>query len=150
MPQFSGKKKLILTFLIINSEMHHLTEEEAMKYIKQNFGKDISRRTYYNYKKSIYENYEKSTLEDYDKRYSGIPVHHDLKRSRNSKGLVTMAMLTERISIIRKGLKLGVNLVKYDRPVNGFTTQYTKNMESKTKAALESAKKLVERIRSKK
>jgi hypothetical protein len=30
MPQFSEKKKLILTFLIINSKMHHLTEEEAM------------------------------------------------------------------------------------------------------------------------
>ncbi|MDR4492633.1 MAG: hypothetical protein R2685_17355 [Candidatus Nitrosocosmicus sp.] len=131
MPQFSERKKLILTFLIINSEMHRLTEEEAMKYIKQNFGKDISRRTYYYYKKSIYENYEKSTLEDYGKHYSGIPVHHNLKRSGNNKGLVTLVMLLERISIIKKGLKLGINLVKYDRPINDFATQYTKNMESK-------------------
>lgn len=148
MPQFSEKKKLILTFLIINSEMNHLTEEEAMRYIKQNFGKDISRRTYYNYKKSIYENYEKATLEEDSKRYPSIPVYHDPTKS--SKGLVTMAMMIGRISIIRKGLKMGINLVKYDRPVIDFDTQYSNNMIAETKAALERSKKLIESVRSKK
>lgn len=149
MPQFSERKKLILTFLIINSEMNHLTEEEAMRYIKQNFGKDISRRTYYYYKKSIYENYEKSTLEEYSKHYPGKPMYHDLKRS-SSKGLVAMALLTERISIISKGLKIGINLEKYDRPVNDFAAQYTKKMVAETKATLERTMKLIETIRSKK
>ena len=148
MPQFSEMKKLILTFLIINSEMNHLTEEEAMRYIKQNFGNDISRRTYYYYKKSIYESYEKSTLVAHSKHYPGKPLYHDLKRS--SKGLVTMAMMIERISIIRKGLKMGINLEKYDRPLNDFAAQYTKKMVAETKATLERSMRFIERIRSKK
>lgn len=44
MPQSSERKKLVLTFLVINSEIHHLTEEEGMKYIKFNFGKYVFRR----------------------------------------------------------------------------------------------------------
>jgi transposase-like protein len=58
--------------------------------------------------------------------------------------------LTERISIIRKGFKIGVNLVKYDKPVNDFDTQYTENMEANTKAVLERSMRLIDRIRSKK
>lgn len=148
MPQFSEKKKLILTFLIINSQMNHYTEEEAMRYIKQNFGRGISRRTYYYYKKSIYENYEKSTLEAHGKHYHDKPMYHDLTRA--TKGLVTMTMMIERISIIRKGLKMGINLVKHDRPIVDFTSRYTKNMESKTRAVLERSMKLIESIGSKK
>jgi hypothetical protein len=75
-------------------------------------------------------------------------MHHDLQRS-GSKGLATMAMMIERISIIRKGLKLGVNLVKYDKPVANFTPLYTKKMVAETKATLERSMKLIDKIKSK-
>lgn len=146
MPQFSERKKLILTFLIINCEMNQLTEKEAMRYIKQNFGRDVSRRTYYNYRNSIYHNYEKTLLQDYRKNYPGLLLHHDLAKS--NKGLVSMAMMTEKISIIRKGLKLGTNLVKYDKPAIDYA-QYMKDQESQMKVSLDKSKKLIEKIQSK-
>ena len=52
----SVEERLVLTFLITNSEIYRLNEKEALEYIQFNFPKPISRRTYYNYKKMIYSN----------------------------------------------------------------------------------------------
>lgn len=147
MPQFSEKKKLILTFLVVNCEMNQLTEKEARRYIKHNFGRDVSRRTYYNYRNSVNHNYEKTVIQEYNKRHPTLQIHHDLAKS--NKGLISMAMMTERISIIKKGLQLDINLSKYDKPVIDYE-QYIANQDAQTKALLEKSKKLIEKIQSKK
>jgi hypothetical protein len=145
MPQFSERKKLILTFLVINCGMYLLKEGEAMKYIKQNFGKAISRRTYYNYRNAIFRNYEKSLLDNYQKDYPGLNMHYDI--SRSSKGLIGMALMTERISIIRKGMKMRIKLTKYDRPIN-IPYVYKTYYDEQTKVLLDKSEKLIARIRS--
>jgi hypothetical protein len=41
--------------LIITCELHDLTEKEALSFIKRKLGTSISRRTYYEFKKTLYE-----------------------------------------------------------------------------------------------
>lgn len=147
MPQFTTKNKLILTLLVINCEIYQLTETEAMKYFKQSFGKAVSRRTYYNYKKSIYLNYEKSMLEEFGNRQAERVIYHDLTKA--SKGIVSMALLKEKISLIRKGFRLGFNLIKYDRSVIPYAQRIT-DPDPQTKLLLERSKRLIEKARSKK
>jgi hypothetical protein len=146
-PQFTAKKKLILTMLIINCEMNHLTENEAMKYINQFFGKNVSRRTYYNYRKSIFQHYEKSMLEEYDNRQPERVIHHDLTKA--SKGIVSMALLKEKIFLIRKGFKLGFNLIKYDRSVIQYA-QHITDPDPQIKLLMDRSKRLIEKARSRK
>ncbi|MDF0682487.1 MAG: hypothetical protein P0116_16135 [Candidatus Nitrosocosmicus sp.] len=146
MPQFSERKKLILTFLVINCGMYLLNENEALKYIKHNFGSAISRRTYYNYRNTVFKSYEKSLLDNYQKDYPGLSIHHDI--SRSNKGLTSMALMTERIAIIRRGLKMGIKLLKYDRPIN-VPSIYQTDYDKQTKILLNKSKKLIARIRSK-
>lgn len=55
MTRFSIKESHILRYLIINCEIWHLNEIESLRYIHEKFGKHVSRRTYYNYKKKILE-----------------------------------------------------------------------------------------------
>jgi len=99
MPQFSERKRLILNFLVINCGIHHLTEDEAMKYIKFNFGKDISRRTYYSYKKTLYDTNKESTL-DINTGYPGLPMLYNLAKS--NKGLISMALMIERKKLLKR------------------------------------------------
>lgn len=40
--------------MIVDCDYHHMTERESLAYIRRQFGKNISRRTYYNYKNIIY------------------------------------------------------------------------------------------------
>lgn len=141
MPQFSERKKLILTFLVINCEIHHLTEEEALKYIKYNFGKDISRRTYFNYKKSIYTSNQKSISTDIT-FYSGLHVIHNLAKS--NKGLISMALMIERNKIIKKGLEKGIKLQRYDKC--NFHPKYYQRQFVQTRNLLNKSLKLIRRI----
>ncbi|MGD9534593.1 MAG: hypothetical protein AB7V56_12605 [Candidatus Nitrosocosmicus sp.] len=143
MPQFSERKKLILTFLVINSGIHHLTEEEAMKYIKLNFGKDISRRTYYNYKKALYENTTHEEPIHYDKSsYSGLSMVYDSIKS--NKGLISMALMIERSKIIKKGIEKGIKLQRYDKC--DFHPKYYQRQFTQTKDLLNDSFKLIKRI----
>ncbi|MDN5846510.1 MAG: hypothetical protein L0H53_09585 [Candidatus Nitrosocosmicus sp.] len=147
MPQFSERKKLVLTFLVINCGMYQFNEKKALKYIKQNFGRSISRRTYYNYKKSMYENYEKSSLDNYPKHNLGMSTYNDL--SRSSKGIISMALFTEKITIIKKGLKMGIKLTKYDKPMT-VLSEYQNDFDDQTKTLLDKSRKLLERLHSRK
>ncbi len=74
-------------------------------------------------------------------------MHHDL--SKTSKGLISMALMTERISIIRKALKMGIKLAKYDRSIN-VTAIYQTDSDAQTKRILDKSRKLLEKIRSRK
>jgi hypothetical protein len=55
MHRFSLSEKRILKLMIVDCEAHHMTEKEALYYIRKQFGRRISRRTYYNYKNIIYQ-----------------------------------------------------------------------------------------------
>ena len=61
MIKLSDKEKQILLYLITNCEIYQLNENEALKYIKENFSIQISRRSYYNYKNQVYKNHEKNS-----------------------------------------------------------------------------------------
>jgi hypothetical protein len=41
--------------MIVDCEYHHMTERESLGYIRRQFGRRISRRTYYNYKNLVYQ-----------------------------------------------------------------------------------------------
>jgi len=143
MPQFSERKKLILTFLVINCEIHHLTGEEALKYIKYNFGKDISRRTYYNYKKALYENNIHEEPIHFDKSsYSGLSMVYDSIKS--NKGLISMALIIERNKIIKKGLEKGIKLQRYDKC--NFHPKYYQRQFVQTRNLLNNSLKWIRRI----
>ena len=53
MGQFTNKEKEILPTLVSDCINYGFTENESLKYIKARFGKEISSRTYYKYKKNI-------------------------------------------------------------------------------------------------
>ena len=55
MSRFSNKEVQNLEYLIINCELCNLNEIESLTYIQKNFGKTISRRTYYKYKQRIHQ-----------------------------------------------------------------------------------------------
>jgi hypothetical protein len=45
----------MLKLMIVDCDAHHMTEKESLYYISMQFGRGISRRTYYNYKNIIYQ-----------------------------------------------------------------------------------------------
>lgn len=47
-------EKRLLKLMIVECDYHHMTERESLSYIRRQFGKRISRRTYYNCKSIIY------------------------------------------------------------------------------------------------
>lgn len=147
MPQFTEKKKMILTLLVINCEMNHLTGNEALKYIKQAYGKDISRRTYYNYKESVFKNCEKSLLDNNGKINPSLSLCCDL--SKANKALISMAMMTEKISIVRQGARMGIKLSKYDKPIDSLHDKEA-NVDNRTKLILDKSRNLLEKINSRK
>ena len=53
--RFSLCEKRILKLMIVDCEYHHMTERESLSYIRRQFGRRISRRTYYNYKNLVYQ-----------------------------------------------------------------------------------------------
>ena len=55
MRRFSPIEKRMLKLMIVDCEYHHMTERESLSYIRRQFGKRISRRTYYNYKNIVYQ-----------------------------------------------------------------------------------------------
>jgi len=55
MHRFSLSEKRILKLMIVDCEYHHMTERETLSYIRRQFGRRISRRTYYNYKNLVYQ-----------------------------------------------------------------------------------------------
>ena len=142
MPQFSERKKLILNFLVINCGIHHLTEEEAMKYIRLNFGNDISRRTYYNYKKILYNNNYESR-QDVNTSYPGLSMVNDFTKS--NKGLISLALIIERTKIIKKGLEIGIKLGKYDKC--NFHPKYYQKQFSQSKKSIDNSHEIIKKIR---
>jgi hypothetical protein len=57
--RFSPAEKRMLKLMIIDCDLHHMTERESRTYINKRFGRIISRRTYYNYKTKVYEGRER-------------------------------------------------------------------------------------------
>lgn len=48
--------------MIIDCDLHHMTERDSRIYINKRFGRIISRRTYYNYKTKAYKGREQVRL----------------------------------------------------------------------------------------
>jgi hypothetical protein len=44
----------MLKLMIVDCDVHHMTERESRLYINKRFGRKISTRTYYNYKNKVY------------------------------------------------------------------------------------------------
>jgi hypothetical protein len=53
--RLSLQRKRLLVQLIITCELHDLTEEESLSFIKRKLGISISRRTFYEFKRSLYQ-----------------------------------------------------------------------------------------------
>jgi hypothetical protein len=96
MLKLSGKEKQILLYLITNCEIYQLTENEALKYIKDKFAKSISRRSYYNHKNQIYKDHDKNLP------YFGLFRFHESKQ--RSKDITSLSLISHRERIIRDGL----------------------------------------------
>lgn len=104
--KLSDKEKQILLYLITNCEIYHLNEEEALKYIKNNFPRTISRRTYYNYKNKVSENHEKKSP------YSGLLKMLNFK---GSKELINLSLMSEKHNMVQDGIKANIKLEEFDR-----------------------------------
>ena len=52
--KFTPSEKRMLKLMIVDCDVHHMTERESRLYITKRFGRPISRRTYYNYKNKVY------------------------------------------------------------------------------------------------
>ena len=96
MLKLSDKEKQFLFYLITNCEIYQLTENEALKYIKDKFAKVISRRSYYNYKSQMYKDHDKSAP------FFGLFRFHESKQ--RSKDMANLSLLSHRERIIRDGL----------------------------------------------
>ena len=101
----SNKEKQILLYLIANCEIYQLTENEALKYIKDKFSKAISRRTYYNYKNQMYKDHDKNAS------FSGLFRFHESRQ--RSRDMASLSLLSHRERIIRDGLING-NITSHD------------------------------------
>ena len=110
----SVQEKLVLTFLITNSEIYRLNEKEALKYIQFNFSKPISRRTFYNYKKMIYNNcmlpYNNNEECDNNDNDSQFFKSLQITNSINCKQLSPLSLLDAKEDLIQEGLKLNIYL----------------------------------------
>jgi hypothetical protein len=123
----SIQDKLILTFLITNSEIYRLNEKEALKYIKFYVPKPISRRTYYNYKKMVYSNYSLSSSEnedDINKDFQSFKLPK-ITNLTNCKQLTLFSLLDAKEDLIQEGLKLNIYLENIDE-LNLFSTHFSK------------------------
>lgn len=130
MLKLTNKEKRILAFLVTNCELYHLDENEAMTYIQYNLNRPISRRTFYNYKNRVYKDYEKSSI------YSEI-----LKRTHplTFKRHCNMFLASDKIEMLRKGLREKINLEKYDRLT--FIPKYLKVTQARMVTSIERLEK---------
>lgn len=55
MLRLSDSEKRMLKLMLVDCDLHHMTEQESIVYINKRFGRQISRRTYYNYKDKVYQ-----------------------------------------------------------------------------------------------
>src|ERR671917_400652 len=116
MSKLSFKEKLILTFIVTNCEIYAFKEEEALKYTQFNFSKPISRRTYYNYKKTIYDNCL-IYYDDYGEHDKKDLQFHNLLNVTdpiNCKELKAILLLNSKRDLIRKGLEINIYLNDFD------------------------------------
>jgi hypothetical protein len=117
MTRSSAEEKLVLTFLITNCVIYRLNEKEALKYIQYNLSKPISRRTFYNYKKTIYDNYSSplSDSKENDKKdlqsFSLLPLIND---PFNCKSLIRYSLLNAKEELFQEGLNLNICLDDFD------------------------------------
>jgi hypothetical protein len=130
MSKVSAEDKLILTFLITNSEIYRLNEKEALKYIQFYIPKPISRRTYYNYKKMIYSKHSLS-FNDYDidnkndLQFSKLPeIANSINRN---KQLRRFSLLDAKEDLIQQGLKLNIYLNYVDK-LNFFPAHFINSL----------------------
>ena len=73
--------------MIVDCDYHHMTERESLSYIRRQFGRRISRRTYYNYQVMIIKSGKSS------KKYIGtkfdvsLVTRYDMKFFRSKHEL---------------------------------------------------------------
>lgn len=135
MTRFSIKESHILRYLIINCEIWDLNEIESFEYIYEKFGKFISRRTFYNYKKKILEQIlhkeaNRFTSSDIKQGKSNIRKRYYLKIERE---------------IIKKSPYIaGIQIQNYDN-FGGIPASFNKVMHSSS-SFMEKSKILIQRI----
>jgi hypothetical protein len=123
----SAQEKLVLTFLITNSEIYRLNEKEALEYIHYNFSKPISRRTLYNYKKMIYNNCMLPYNNNQEYENNDLQFFKSLQKSNsiNCKQLSQFSLLDAKEDFIREGLNINIYLENIDK-LNLFPTHFSK------------------------
>jgi hypothetical protein len=125
----SVQDKLILTFLITNSEIYRLNEKEALKYIQFYIPKPISRRTYYNYKKMIYNNCMLFYNNNAECDNNDLQFFKSLQKSNsiNCKQLSPFSLLDAKEDIIQEGVNINIYLDYFDR-LNFFPTHFSNSL----------------------
>lgn len=138
MTKLSDKEKQILTYIITNCEIYYFDEDEALKYIKEHFSRQISRRTYYAYKNKIYKKHEANSLSFRILRMQG---------TKKSKNWTNLSLLFNRDNMIEEGLKNDIRLNEFDKVDN--LPQYFQKLYARTGAVIEHSMNFLEELESK-
>ncbi len=147
MSKLSLKEKLILTFLVINSEIYKLNEEETMHYIHFNFLKPISRRTYYNYKKMVF----KICLSHfYDKHENDNKRDFHFLNSPKKTGFVNSEQLRFLLPglkdrLIKEALKMKIYLNDFDKL--SFFPNHFINLNNHAESVLNHSKNFIDQTK---
>ena len=98
--KFNAKEKQLLKYLVANCEIYYLNEAESLKYIKDNFTRPISRRTYYSYKKALYK--------EHGDRFPDFKLFNSLSssytKSKSNKVWNSISMIAEKKRIVNEGI----------------------------------------------
>jgi len=142
------KEKIILTFLIVNSEIYKLNEQDALEYIHCNLLQPISRRTLYNYKKMIYNDcldfygeFEGINKKDLQLLKSTKTINY-----RNYKQLSLVQLLILKEDLIQKGLEINIDLNDFDDL--SLVPFHFDNTINRVNSTITNSKTLLERINS--
>jgi hypothetical protein len=141
-------EKIILTFLIVNSEIYKLNEQDALKYIHCSILQPISRRTLYNYKKMIYNSclHYCGEFEDIFKKDLQLPKSIKTTNYRNCKQLSAVNLLILKEDLIQKGLKSKIDLNDFDDL--SLVPVHFDNTINRVNSTITNSKTLLERINS--
>lgn len=132
MVKISENEKIILAYLVTNCEFYHLTEEESLDYIRFNFSKPISRRTFYNYKSMIYDNYSPFPNNKPEKREEIClrkQIRFQSNHLHNRKKLGVFSLLRAKYDITKKAEERNIPLEDFDK-LNFIPSHFPNTLEN--------------------
>ena len=142
--KFNAKEKQLLKYLVANCEIYYLNESDSLKYIKENFTRPISRRTYYSYKKALYK--------EHGNGFPDFKLFNSLRTYSNKKSKKvwnSISMIAEREKIAKEGM-LQHNIEPYEFAILDDGQKFLKNLHVNTDEFIEKAEKLIEQTESRK